>query len=93
MATAVNLRITGRVQGVGYRAWFRAEAERLGLSGWVRNRLDGSVEAEVVGEADMLKQLTERAAAGPALASVTEVAAAPATPSASPTQMEIRPTA
>ncbi len=41
----VRLRITGKVQGIGYRAWVIDSAETLGLRGWVRNRLDGSVEA------------------------------------------------
>jgi acylphosphatase len=47
---AVHVIITGRVQGVGYRAWTEHEAQRLGLSGWVRNRRDGSVEAVFAGE-------------------------------------------
>ena len=47
----VRLRITGEVQGVGYRLWARRTATGLGLRGWVRNRFDGTVEALVTGGA------------------------------------------
>ncbi len=47
---SVHLRIEGRVQGVGYRAWVEDEAVRRGLAGWVRNRNDRSVEAVFSGE-------------------------------------------
>ena len=54
----VHVRITGRVQGVSYRAWTEDAAAELGLRGWVRNRRDGSVEAVFSGSdaavADML---------------------------------------
>jgi acylphosphatase len=70
---AKHLRITGRVQGVGYRQWMCAEAERLGVSGWVRNRRDGSVEALVDGQAEALELLIERARRGPPAARVSGV--------------------
>jgi acylphosphatase len=48
----LRLRITGRVQGVGYRLWATRTAARLGLRGWVRNRSDGSVEVLATGIPD-----------------------------------------
>lgn len=76
--TTRNLEIRGRVQGVGFRDALCAEAERLGLSGWVRNRADGSVEALVQGTDDAVEQLIAWARRGPPLASVTHVRIAPA---------------
>ena len=52
MARTLNVRITGVVQGVGYRAWAEQAARARGLSGWVRNRRDGSVEAVISGADD-----------------------------------------
>lgn len=74
---ALHLQITGRVQGVGYRAAFERQARQLGLSGWVRNRHDGSVEAVVDGDAGALAQIQAWARRGPAGASVQQVLAAP----------------
>jgi acylphosphatase len=81
---AVNLRIHGRVQGVGYRAWASARAERLGLSGWVRNRMDGTVEALVAGPAEAVEQMIAAAQSGPSAARVSEVATQPAEPPREP---------
>ncbi|MFC5475694.1 acylphosphatase [Paraherbaspirillum soli] len=69
-----HLRISGIVQGVNYRATFQAEARRLKLSGWVRNRLDGSVEALISGQPDVLDQMIRWAWQGPSGARVREMA-------------------
>ena len=71
---SVRLRITGRVQGVGYRAWALQMASRLGLRGWVRNRSDGSVEALVIGEDDAVARMIEACREGPFGARVSAVA-------------------
>ena len=63
----------GRVQGVGYRQSMWMEAERLGVTGWVRNRHDGTVEAIVQGEADGVSKIIEWAHRGPPSARVTSV--------------------
>ena len=69
----VRLRISGRVQGVAYRAWAEREASLLFLSGWVRNRRDGSVEALLSGPEDAVRYMIERCHRGPSLARVTAV--------------------
>lgn len=73
-----QLRIHGRVQGVYYRASMVAEATRLGLHGWVRNRSDGSVEALVQGAADAVQTLIAWAHQGPEAARVERVQVSPA---------------
>jgi acylphosphatase len=71
---AKHLTISGRVQGVGYRASMIDEARRLGVTGWVRNRRDGTVEAVVDGDAAAIDAIVAWARRGPAGAHVTEVA-------------------
>jgi acylphosphatase len=73
-----RLRIKGRVQGVGYRYALRQEAERLGITGWVRNRADGSVEALVHGEAQAVEAVIAWARMGPPAAQVRDIAISPA---------------
>jgi len=74
MAVRAHLVIRGRVQGVWFRGAMRDEAERLGVAGWVRNRPDGAVEAEVEGERAALDALIAWAHEGPQGARVTDVA-------------------
>ena len=66
-------RITGRVQGVGFRYFVWREAEGLGIDGWVRNCADGTVEAVARGPADILAQLEIRLAEGPRWSRVESV--------------------
>lgn len=67
----VRVRITGRVQGVGFRAWTRRQAERRGLAGWVRNEPDGAVTALVAGPAEAVAALLALLRNGPPGASVS----------------------
>ncbi len=71
---AMRLRISGRVQGVGYRAWAMQTAVRLGVRGWVRNRMDGSVEALVIGDEAAVAAMVEACRRGPRAAMVMDVA-------------------
>ncbi len=73
-----RLEIRGQVQGVWYRESMRREAERLGVTGWVRNRPDGSVEAVVHGSLAAVETITRWARRGPEQARVERVDASPA---------------
>ncbi|WP_298016466.1 acylphosphatase [uncultured Parasphingopyxis sp.] len=70
---ARRLEIHGRVQGVFYRDWTVKSARELGLAGWVRNRLDGTVEAVVQGEADAVERMIALAQNGPPAANVDRI--------------------
>ena len=72
-ATTRRLVIRGQVQGVWFRESMRREAERLGVTGWVANRADGSVEAVVQGTRQQIEEITRWARRGPEHARVTEV--------------------
>ena len=69
-----HLSIEGRVQGVGFRAYMQHKARELGVTGWVRNRSDGSVEAVVQGAPEAVEAMLACARRGPRSALVSDVA-------------------
>lgn len=79
-----RIRVKGRVQGVGFRYALRDEAERLGVSGWVRNCADGSVEALLQGRTSALEQLIAWARHGPPAAHVSALEEEALAPDADP---------
>ncbi len=85
MPLQARLTITGRVQGVGYRDWAIATGRRLGVTGWVRNRSDGAVEALVVGDDTAVGTMIEACRHGPPLARVDAV-------DIEPTDLDVLPT-
>lgn len=74
---AVIVRVSGRVQGVWFRAWTKQEADARGLKGWVRNRRDGTVEALFAGPPQAVDDMIMACYQGPPLADVAEVAKLP----------------
>jgi acylphosphatase len=86
---ALEVRITGRVQGVGFRVWTLTEARRLGLTGWVRNEPDGAVRALIVGTGPTVSAMIERLRQGPPASSVSKVETNPASPGADPKDFRI----
>jgi len=73
-----RLVVTGRVQGVGFRAHLTREARADGVTGWVRNRLDGTVEAVVQGPAAAVERVIAWAHKGPPAGRVDHVRIDPA---------------
>jgi acylphosphatase len=78
----VRVTIGGDVQGVGYRAWMEREARALGVRGWVRNRLNGDVEALFAGPPDAVEALCAACWRGPVQARVDKVEVVEADPAA-----------
>ena len=73
MTVARRVRVTGRVQGVFFRAWTRDEAKALGVTGWVRNNDDDSVEAHLEGSEAAVAKMIDLMAQGPSHARVDNV--------------------
>ena len=69
----LGARISGRVQGVGFRAWTQGQARKLGLAGWVRNEPDGTVAAVFAGPPAAVAAMVEYRGQGPPDASVSAV--------------------
>jgi acylphosphatase len=70
---ARHVSVTGRVQGVFFRAWMRDQAIELGVTGWVRNCPDGRVDSHIEGEQSAVEQMIERLHHGPRAARVENV--------------------
>ena len=88
----VRLKITGRVQGVGFRDWASTKAHEHGLSGWVRNRRDGSVEVLLSGAPDAVDLFVYEAQRGPPAAQVRSIDEEPST-ERPPKLFEVKPSA
>lgn len=69
---AVRVRVSGQVQGVGFRAFVWRQAAELGVTGWVRNLPDGDVETEAVGDEGTLRRFVDAVRAGPRRARIVE---------------------
>ena len=78
MKACRRFRVSGRVQGVAYRAWTRMQADALGLTGWAMNLDDGRVELVACGEAAAIDRLHRLLREGPPAARVTAVEELPA---------------
>jgi len=73
MAKTLRVIISGRVQGIGYRAWTISAASSMGLKGWVRNRNDGSVEAVFSGDEKNVTAMIDSCKEGPPMARVERI--------------------
>ena len=87
---AIRAHVTGRVQGVSFRAWLHGEAVRRGLAGWVRNEPDGSVLAEISGAPEAVDAMIALLWEGPRAARVANVAIEPVGESDMPPGFVIR---
>jgi acylphosphatase len=92
MTRTVHVRIEGRVQGVSFRDWMQSQARSLGLTGWVRNRRDNSVEAKISGDPALVDAMLTRCRQGPPAARVGNLAIL-CEPDETFADFEIRPTA
>lgn len=71
MQQGFYLTVKGKVQGVGYRRWFAAQAQAKGLQGYVKNLATGEVEAVIIGEQAAVQEMLDQSLVGPTRAQVT----------------------
>jgi len=90
MEQGLAFRVSGRVQGVGFRWFVKQTADGLGLTGWVRNEPDGSVRGEAEGEAGLLKEFAATLRRGNRLSAVSGLTEEPLSFSARYDSFEIR---
>ena len=88
----LHAKVTGRVQGVGFRYFVLNSANQLGLTGWARNRRDGSVEVIAEGELDSLKQLVGALRKGPTSSIVRDLKTNIQEPTGEFKSFHVRPT-
>jgi acylphosphatase len=89
--TRVHIVVTGKVQGVYFRQSTRQQALALGVSGWVRNRSDGSVEMVAEGSVSAIDRLAEWCGSGPGMARVDSVERVDEEPVGIPEGFDVRP--
>ena len=93
MPLQARLTVRGRVQGVGYRHWAMTTGRRLGITGWVRNCTDGSVEALIVGDDAAIGAMIDACRRGPTAARVDDVDIEPVDLDVLPEGFTLLPTA
>lgn len=79
MSDGLKILVSGRVQGVGFRAFVRKQARQCGVTGYARNLADGRVEVALYGDADAIEQVRRAVSEGPPPARVTDLQSEPAT--------------
>jgi len=73
MVKSLHCLISGKVQGVGFRAWTKGMADQMGISGWVRNLDDGRVEVLAQGDMEKLEKFKGKLSRGPVISRVEDI--------------------
>jgi len=73
MLKQVHIYIKGDVTGVGFRAWTKIQAKIIGVTGWIRNKEEGFIEAQIQGDEDKVNQIIELIKKGPPISHVSDI--------------------